>query len=951
MVSTAQLNIVNLQVEAAGQIAIDKANGSYAANLAANDKYYLWQSDFQTLPTSMFGEPELYAERLHDALPGVTTLRIPFNLNSFNADGTLHPDFERFLVAAANEGFTFIMVQMEGAAQTLTASGPNALDQMRDGLSVEVYDRMEQGWTMLLDWMDTHPSVKDSVYAHEVVNEPAAYNTATFYGTSRPAALQDFVSLYATHMVQLGQMIQDRADGTKIMVGGWNYSAQFQQLADISMGGGSALDYIREGLGDSLVWSAHLYPGWLGTGGMSDPNAIRTVLDEIYSSIVDDSLILSETNAQGNEAYNLFSDRPEVQGFTQVYDWFADRGIGISWFTGSQYGGSVLSRMDPDGTLSFVQQGSFGAAMDAFTLGGEDPDHAGGEVVEIQLIRGRMRNQTTDPDYQAYNEMDIAQFLGSGLGHGGNDTLTGSAVANNFLYGGTSNDLVTGNILDDFLYGQDDNDTIDGGLSGHDHLFGGGGEDLIIGGAGISQMYGGTGGDTFVAHPRGQTIIVDYDSTEGDQLIINEADFTVEDVRRLAQSLDWDLDDSRDLRIALPGGGEIIMLGMGDRLEDVIASLFPAQGNVEPAAPAPFHLLLQGRPGVDILAGGAGNDTIYGDPEGAVGADQLYGGANRDLIYGGGEADYIDGGTGNDTLYGGEGGDAIHGGLHNDVLEGGGGDDTVHGSNGQDVLSGGLGSDTLSGDGGRDTLYGGDSSDLLLGGGGNDMIFGGNGNDTLYGGNRNDLLYGDASNDVLYGEKWNDTLYGGAGQDDLYGGTEDDDLYGENSNDTLDGGSGNDMLDGGGQNDLLYGGTGNDDLHGGFGLDTLYGENGDELLNGGGMADMIYGGSGNDTLLGEAGNDWIHGGPGQDVATGGGGADTFVFDLGDGSLRITDFSVNQGDILRLDAALLDGAPSVAALQERATLTDAGTSIIFTDGNTVLIANFQGTFSDSFVDIL
>lgn len=951
MASTSHLNIINLQVEAEDQIVIDKANGTYAGNLAANDKYYLWQSDFQTRPTSMFGEPELYAERLRDALPEVTTLRVPFNLNSFNADGTLHPDFEGFLEAAAKEGFTFIMVQMEGAAQTLTAEGPDAVGQMRDGLTGEVYDRMEQGWTMMLDWMDAHPSVKDAVYAHEVVNEPAAYNQATFYAASRPEALQEFVSLYAEHMVQLGQMIEDRAGGAQIMVGGWNYSAQFQQLADIAMGDGSALDYIREGLGDSLVWSAHLYPGWLGTEGISDPDVLRAMLDQIYAPILNDTLVVTETNAQGNEAYNLFSDRTEVQGFTQIYDWFADNGVAVSWFTGSQYGGSVLSRMDPDGTLSYVQQGSFGAAMDAYSLGGEDPAQAAGETVEITLIRGRLRNQTTDPDYQSYNEMDIAQFLGSGFGHGGNDTLTGSAIANNFLYGGSGNDRVTGSILDDFLYGQDGNDRVDGGLSGHDHLFGGRGDDLIIGGAGISQMYGGAGGDIFVAHPRGQTILVDFSPTDGDQLIVNEAGFSADDFRAQAQSIDWDGAGPRDLRITLPGGGQIIMLGMGDRLDEVAAALLPPEGIVAPAAPAPVDLVLQGRPGIDILTGGVGNDTIYGDPEGGVGADQLSGGGGHDLIFGGGEADLIDGGTGNDRLYGGAGNDLIRGGLHNDVLDGEGGNDRLYGDNGNDLLTGGLGDDALYGGGGHDTLFGGDNNDLLSGDGGNDLMYGGNGNDTLRGSNGNDVLYGEASNDQLFGDKHNDTLYGGGGMDTLHGGSEDDVLYGEDANDTLYGDSGDDTLDGGGQNDLLSGGTGNDDLRGGVGQDTLYGDEGDDLLNGGGMNDTLYGGSGNDTLLGELGNDWISGGPGDDVATGGGAADTFVFALGDDSLRITDFSTGQGDVLRLDAALLGGATTIEALQQRITLTDSGTLITFDGGDSILLANFRGTLTDVYVDIL
>ena len=949
--ATSHLNVINLQVQAEDQIAIDKANGTYEANLAANEKYYLWQSDFQTLPLGMYGDPELYAQRLRDALPEVTTLRLPFNLNSFNADGSLHPQYEQFLDAAARQGFTLIMAQAEGDAQNLTAQGPDALDQMRDALTGPVYDRMEQAWTTMLDWMDAHPAVKDAVYGYEVVNEPASYNQATFYADTRDAGLQEFVSLYARHMVDLGQMIEDRADGARILVGGWTYSERFQTLADIPMGEGSALDYIRAALGDSLVWSAHLYPGWLGTEGLSDPDDVRTALDRIYAPILGDDMILTETNAQGNEAYNLISDRPEVQGFVQAYDWFADHGVGVGWFTGSQYGVSNLSRMDPDGTLRFVQQASYGAAMDAFSLGGEDPAQAGGEVVAIQMIHARLRNQITDPDYEAINEFDIAQFLGLALGHGGNDTLNGSADANNFLYGGSGADRVRGNVLDDFLYGQDGDDVVDGGASGHDHLLGGRGADRLISGGGITQMYGGAGGDLFVAHPRGRSILVDFDPGAGDRLIVNEAGFSAQDLADRAQSIDWDGSGPRDLRIGLPGGGEITMLGMGERLDEVIAALLPAEGNVDPVPPFSENEVLRGRPGIDILHGGAGNDTIYGDPDGESGADQLYGEDGHDVLYGRGDADLLDGGDGRDVLSGGNGNDLLYGGEKNDQLDGDDDNDRLYGDTGNDLLRGGRGDDSLWGGGGQDVIEGGDGFDLLHGDGGDDQISGGNGNDTLFGSTGNDILRGEQSNDLLWGEKWHDTLYGGGGQDQLFGGSENDVLYGEDANDQLYGESGNDLLDGGDQSDLLDGGSGNDTLTGGVGNDTLFGQQGDDLLNGGGMYDTIHGGAGNDTLLGEAGLDWLEGGQGQDVATGGGSADSFVFALGDGGLRITDFSIGQGDILRLDAALLDGSTSIADLQERAIVTEAGTSILFAGGDLIVMSNFRTALSDSFVDIL
>ncbi|THG67437.1 hypothetical protein E5198_21395, partial [Pseudomonas sp. A-1] len=92
--------------------------------------------------------------------------------------------------------------------------------------------------------------------------------------------------------------------------------------------------------------------------------------------------------------------------------------------------------------------------------------------------------------------------------------------------------------------------------------------------------------------------------------------------------------------------------------------------------------------------------------------------------------DAIAGGLGNDTLYGRAG---------NDALDGAAGDDRLYGEDGNDALSGGAG---------NDSLQGGNGNDLLLGGEGNDYLYGENGNDVLDGGAGNDYLSGGAGSDV-----------------------------------------------------------------------------------------------------------------------------------------------------------------------------------------------------------
>jgi Ca2+-binding RTX toxin-like protein len=89
--------------------------------------------------------------------------------------------------------------------------------------------------------------------------------------------------------------------------------------------------------------------------------------------------------------------------------------------------------------------------------------------------------------------------------------------------------------------------------------------------------------------------------------------------------------------------------------------------------------------------------------------EHLVGSAHNDVLAGDIRANRLEGGAGNDRLYGGpEGGD--------DRLRGGAGDDRLYGGKGDDELEGGSGADTLNGGAGVDTF-------LFAAGHGNDTIF------------------------------------------------------------------------------------------------------------------------------------------------------------------------------------------------------------------------------------
>jgi Ca2+-binding RTX toxin-like protein len=274
------------------------------------------------------------------------------------------------------------------------------------------------------------------------------------------------------------------------------------------------------------------------------------------------------------------------------------------------------------------------------------------------------------------------------------------------------------------------------------------------------------------------------------------------------------------------------------------------------------YLTAQGHSRSVQIAGGAGNDSVWGGNN----SDMISGDAGADDIRGHGGDDklfvdaadltdgYVSGNAGVDTLII-TGDVGVNVTLINHDVEaayGSEGDDNLSGAGSWDDLpiSGGGGDDTITGGNGSDRLSGDDGDDLVHGAGGSDVILGGAGADTLNGNDGDDLMLGGEGADVLGGGNGDDNLIGGAGDDNLHGGTHDDVLDGGTGADILNGGWGDDILRGGEGNDSLYFWHGDDQMSGGEGDDTFYMQSG--ALYGTsshwGWA-VAQGGAGNDTLV------------------------------------------------------------------------------------------------------
>ncbi len=560
---------------------------------AADGSGQVWQDPTQMIPLGMNGNPEAFVAAIQNGLPLVNNLRVLFNEFSFNPDGSMNPQFERFLAAAAVAGYQITLAYGGGDAQNIgigDADHPSLTNS-------EAYDALEENfsdvsgaWARMMDWADDHPDAAAAVYGWELMNEAAGYrHSVRANGADASYSAVDFVRLYATHCAELAQLIQSRAEG-HVLVGGWGYNGDFLTMASATINGMSVLDYLRQAVGPDLVWSAHLYPGWMGTNLVSDPAALEARLDQIFAPLTGDQVIITETNIDGAvDDQNLPVDYTDF--FAASVEWFAENGIGLGWYPGVQTGSSHLIYVENDGSITIRHQHSLAHALDAFSLASNPADHAGNERIAISQVDANLRNE---PYEIAAGEglFDVLTKLGTAFGFSGSDTLQGSVLSNDFLYGGAGDDFLKATGGDDFLFGQGDNDRLSGG-SGYDHLFGGEGNDTLDAGSGSNLMAGGKGDDLYLVRST-RDMVREYAVAGTDTV-------------------------NTTLRFLSLGNGNATQYANIERLDFIGTGNFRGLGNA-------LNNALTGGSGNDTLSGQDGNDTLAGGD----GADRLSGGAGAD---------------------------------------------------------------------------------------------------------------------------------------------------------------------------------------------------------------------------------------------------------------------------------------------------------------------------------
>jgi len=499
-------------------------------------------------------------------------------------------------------------------------------------------------------------------------------------------------------------------------------------------------------------------------------------------------------------------------------------------------------------------------------------------------------------------------------------------------YGGSGDDVLTGDDRNNILRGEAGNDTLNGG-SGDDALFGGAGEDEVDGGAGI---------DTFDIREKTAAVVLTLNGANAATVFVGGvAEDTIRNVENIVGGSAGDTltGDAAANKLSGARGNDWLKGSGGADILDGGEDIDTADYSDKTAAIA---VTLNGSSLATVTVGGVAEDSIakIENIVGGSGGDTMTGDAAGNTFRGGSGADTLDGGDGSDTAdfsdktqsvllaldgatnaiatIGGTAEDTVRnieniiGGSGNDQFTGDAAANTFRGSVGADALDGGAGIDTadysdktasvvvrLAGASAATVSVGGVAEDTLrnieniIGGAGNDVLAGDGFANVLDGGGGSDTVDYSASTKqiavTLNGANSSTVLVGGVAEDsvrnieNVTGGAASDVITGDAQANIIIGGAGDDLLKGGGGLDVIDGGVGSDTidlsdktaaivltLGAASAIATVGGVDEDTVRN----IENIFGGAAADVLTGDGGSNTLRGGGGADTLDGGAGVDT-----------------------------------------------------------------------------
>ena len=494
-------------------------------------------------------------------------------------------------------------------------------------------------------------------------------------------------------------------------------------------------------------------------------------------------------------------------------------------------------------------------------------------------------------------------------------------------------------------------------------------DNYIDGGRGADIMSGGYGNDVYVVDHVGDQVLEYFDSVPGRDTVHAHVSFTlgamVEDIVLMGRA---DLDATgNELNNVLTGnaGLNILAGGRGDDtyvIQTVGDQVRERAGEGYDEVVSSISFNLAGTYVEALTLVGDGDLTAVGNSL----SNRLIGNAGRNVLDGRQGADVMIGGAGDDTYHVDHAGDRV-------VELAGGGRDQVFASVSFSLIGSDVERLTLTGKADLDAI-GNELDNALVGNSGDNELRGGRGADDMAGGLGDDIYFVDDVRDRVF-------EYAGQGRDEIRSsvtyslagrhveqltltGAADIDAIGNTHANVLVGNAGVNRLVGGSSNDIYHVQTTGDVAveRAGQGIDHVYASISYDLrgqyvehLTLVGDADLkALGNSLANFITGNAGDNRIWGAGGQDRLTGGGGADTFVFlkvsesttALSD---RITDLSDDDTiDLSGIDANVLVEGDQAFRFVDAFTGSAGEARLILTAGVTLLDLDVDGDGRSDFL---
>jgi Ca2+-binding RTX toxin-like protein len=417
--------------------------------------------------------------------------------------------------------------------------------------------------------------------------------------------------------------------GADTLLGGAGYDVLCGGSGNDSIDGGDGID-VLDFSGYTTAITLNLSTAWQSSVTYQGTDTVSN-MEGVIGGTNNDSI----TGSSGNDVIGGFSGNDTLAGGLGIDTLSFDRTsaavtVNLQAQTVSGEGTDVISGFENVSSGSGADNLT-GSTGDNWIRGNDGNDTITGSAGNDTLEGG---NGTDQLVYTAYTSA-LSINLATGAVTGADGKVEVISGFENVL-GGTGNDTITGSSIAESIAGGSGNDSLTG-EAGADSLTGDAGNDTLVGGLGQDTVTGGAGNDLFV-------VLADEVSAN---TYNGDADF--------------DLIDFSNTNVAFTAAFYANTTSQSFTFNSQTQTYVNVEGLIGSQA---NDTLTGSNTNAVYFDGFSGNDSITGN----TGADTLLGGSGDDTIGGGGSGnDSIDGGAGNDrisfqtteTVNGGEGIDTL----------------------------------------------------------------------------------------------------------------------------------------------------------------------------------------------------------------------------------------------------------------------------------------------------